>query len=356
MRFQCLVCLLLASLAYGQAAQPAPAAIDKAPEVKVRPDDPVITMNGFCAGPAQQGKACQTVITRAQFEKLTEALQPGMSLSLRLNVANSYARNLRMSAAAEKRGLDKTPAFEEEMRFARMQLLAQDLSHALQADASNTTDAELEDYYKKNESFYEQATVARIFVPRAKQIVPAREEHEDTGSADAQSAVTPKADEEAQQKAAEDAMTKVAADLRARAVNGEDPDKLQIEAYTEAGIPRTTSNTKMEKVRRATLPLRHETVMDLKSGEVSEVLSDPGGAHFIYKMISKETLALEDVKTEIRTVISSQRYRDSMKSFQGEVVFSDAYFNPPVKPATPPHQNRSGKRKKPPVQDDEDHD
>ena len=36
-------------------------------------------------------------------------------------------------------------------------------------------------------------------------------------------------------------MTKIAADLRARAVNGEDPDKLQIEAYTEAGLPGTSS-------------------------------------------------------------------------------------------------------------------
>ncbi len=338
MRFQCFVCLLLASLAYGQTA-----ATDQAPEVKVGPDDVVITMNGFCAHPAQAGKACQTVITRAQFEKLTEALQPGMPLSLRLKVANSYASNLKMSAAAEKRGLDKTPAFEEELRFARMQLLAQDLSRALQVDANNVTDADLEDYYKKNEASYEQATVARIFVPRAKQIVPA---HKDDASPPT----------EAQQKAAEEAMTKVAADLRARAVNGEDPDKLQIEAYTEAGFPRTTPNTKMEKVRRATLPPRHETVFDLKPGEVSEVFSDPAGAHFIYKMISKQTLTLEDVKTEIRTAISNQRYRDSMKAFQGDVVFSDAYFNPPGKPATPPQQVRRGKRKTPPVQDDEDHD
>jgi len=338
MRFQCFVCLLLASLAYGQTA-----ATDQAPEVKVGPDDVVITMNGFCAHPAQAGKACQTVITRAQFEKLTEALQPGMPLSLRLKVANSYASNLKMSAAAEKRGLDKTPAFEEELRFARMQLLAQDLSRALQVDANNVTDADLEDYYKKNEASYEQATVARIFVPRAKQIVPA---HKDDASPPT----------EAQQKAAEEAMTKVAADLRARAVNGEDPDKLQIEAYTEAGFPRTTPNTKMEKVRRATLPPRHETVFDLKPGEVSEVFSDPAGAHFIYKMISKQTLTLEDVKTEVRTAISNQRYRDSMKAFQGDVVFSDAYFNPPGKPAIPPQQVRRGKRKTPPVQDDEDHD
>ncbi|MGC2169789.1 MAG: hypothetical protein WA623_00220, partial [Candidatus Sulfotelmatobacter sp.] len=129
MRLQCLVYLLLASLACGQAAQPAtPSTADNASEVKVGPDDPVITVNDFCADAAQHGDACKTVITRAQFEKLTEALQPGMSLALRLRVANAYARNLRMSAAAEKRGLDKTPAFEEEMRFARMQLLAQDLT------------------------------------------------------------------------------------------------------------------------------------------------------------------------------------------------------------------------------------
>ena len=358
MRFQCLVSLLLASLAYGQAAQPtpatakaekiAPAATDKTPEVNVGPDDPVITVNGFCAHPAQPGNTCKTVITRAQFEKLTEALQPGMSLSLRLNVANAYARNLRMSAAAEKRGLDKTPAFEEEMRFAHMQLLSQDLNCALQAEANNITDADLEDYYKKNESSYEQAALARIFVPRAKQIVPAAKADAKTSAAQPTEAQE-KANEEAQKKADEEAMTKAAADLRVRAVNGEDPDKLQIEAYTEAGFPQTTPNTKMEKVRRATLPPQHETVMDLKPGEVSEVFSDPGGAHFIYKMIGKQTLTLQDVKTEIRTVISSQRYRDSTKSFQGDVVFSDAYFNPPGKPATPPQRNRKAKRNKPPA-------
>ena len=162
----CFVCLLLASLASGQAALPAtPPAVGDIPEVKVGPDDAVITVNGFCAEPAQTGTACKTVITRAQFEKLTEALQPGMSLALRLNVANAYARNLRMSATAEKRGLDKTPAFEEEMRYARMQLLAQDLTRALQAEANNVSDADLEDYYRKNQSSYEQATMARIFVP-----------------------------------------------------------------------------------------------------------------------------------------------------------------------------------------------
>jgi PPIC-type PPIASE domain len=342
MRLPCfagLVCLLLAGLAYGQEASPvtAPAAGD-VPETKVGPDDAVITVNGFCADPMQSGAACKTVITRAQFEKLIEALQPGMPASLRLKVANAYARNLRMSAAAEKRGLDKTPAFEEEMGYARMQLLAQDLSRALQEDADNISDAELADYYKKNEASYEEATLARIFVPRTKQSDAARGERGD-----------------ARTKADEEAMAGVAADLRARAVHGEDPDKLQNEAYTEAGIPRTRSNTKMEKVRRETLPPQHEAVMDLKPGDVSEVFSDPGGAHFIYKMIGKQNLTLEEARTEIRTAISGQRYRDSMKSFQGDVVFSDAYFNPPGKPVTASQRNRLGKGNKPPAPGDEGH-
>ena len=47
------------------------------------------------------------------------------------------------------------------------------LTRALQTEANNISDADLEDYYKKNEASYEQATLARIFVPRAKQIAPA---------------------------------------------------------------------------------------------------------------------------------------------------------------------------------------
>jgi hypothetical protein len=154
-----------------------------------------------------------------------------------------------------------------------------------------------------------------------------RKAHEEPGPADAHSGVTP-----------EEAMSRVAADLRARAVKGEDPDRLQIEAYAEAGIARTSANTKIEKVRRATLPPAHETVLELRPGETSQVFSDPAGAHFIYKMISKQTLPLDDVKTEIRSIISSQRYRDSTKGFQDGVVFSDSYFNPPGRLDAPPPQ------------------
>ncbi len=351
MRSQYLVCLLLAGLAYGQAAQPATppaagakaessasAAPDKAPEVKVGPDDPVITLKGFCADATQQGDACKTVITRAQFEKLAEALQPGMSPVMRRQLATAYTRMLRMSTAAEKRGLDKDPKYDEMMQFARMQILSQQLNRALQEDSGKVSDADIEDYYKKNEASYELATLARIIVPRAKQIAPSVAAPKTDEKAGGKTPVKPAAAQpptEEQRKAAAEAMTKLAADLHARAVKGEDFDKLQKEAYAAAGLPGNPPNTKMEKVRVTTLPANHHAVMDLKPGEVSEVISDPNSDHYIYKLVSKETLSLETVKTEIRGVISSQRYRDSMQGFQGNVDLNDAYFGPTRNPGMP---------------------
>lgn len=362
MRFQCLVCLLLAGLAFGQTAPPATppaagakaeqsatAAPDKAPEIKVGPDDTVITLKGFCADGTQQGDACKTLISRAQFEKLAEALQPGMAPAIRRQLATAYTRMLRMSTAAEKRGLDKQPKFDEMMQFARMQILSQVLSSALQEDSGKVTDGDIEDYYKKNEASYEQATFARIFVPRTKQIVNPVVKPKAGAQASAKTS-PPQPPTEAQKKATEEGMKKIAANLRARALEGEDPDKLQKEAYVAAGLPGNAPNTKMEKVRRTALPANHQAIMDLKPGEVSEVISDPNSGHYIYKLVSKETLSVNTVKPEIRNLISSQRYRDSMQGFQGNVDLNDAYFGPARNPAMPPPPRGA----KPPAQQGED--
>jgi bifunctional DNA-binding transcriptional regulator/antitoxin component of YhaV-PrlF toxin-antitoxin module len=352
MRSQYLACLLLAGSAFGQAAPPAtlPAAgakadqsasapADKAPEVKVGPDDTVITLKSFCSDSSQQGDACKTAITRAQFEKVADALQPGMSPAVRRQAATFYSKMLKMSAAAEKRGLDKGPTFEEKMALARMQILSQELSHSLQEDSAKVSDDDIGDYYKKNVTSYQQGSFARIFIPRAKQIKPAAVTPTASAKPGTKATVKPTVPQPptaAQQKAAEEAMTKLADALRVRAAKGEDPDKLQKEAYVAAGLPGSAPSTKMEKVRRATLPANHQAVMDLNPGDVSEVISDPNSGHYIYKLASKETLSLDTVKPEIRNLISSQRYRDNMQGFQGNVDLNDAYFGPARGPAMPP--------------------
>jgi hypothetical protein len=358
MRFQCLVCLLLASLAYGQTVPPAappvagakpeqsaPASTEPAPAPKVGPDDTVITVKGFCPDKSLPGDACKTEISRAQFEKLAEALQPNMSPAIRRNLATNYARMLKMSTEAEKRGLDKGPRFDEVLLFARMQILSQELSRALQADAGKVSDEDIAAYYKTNEASYEQATFARIFIPRSKQIVNPAE----TPKPGAKPA-TNQPPTEAQKKASEEAMDKVAKELRARAVKGEDPDALEKEAYADAGLPGSPLSTKMEKVRRTTLPANHQVVMELKVGEVSEVISDPNSGHYIYKMISKDALSLDSVKTEIKNTMTSQRYRDSMQGLQGGADLNDAYFGP-TRLRTAPPASRGAKPSDLPAED-----
>lgn len=300
MRFSYCLCLLVAHAVYGQTA----------------PEEAVITVNGFCGHAVAQSDSCRTVVTRAQFERLTEALDPDMPADLRLKVAGAYARMMRMAAAAEDRGLDQTPGFAEEMRYARLQLLSRDLDRALRQDAENIPDADLEAYFRENRASFEQATLARIFIPRLKR----------------------------GESASEDEMLRVAADLRARAAHGADPDELEREAYTAAGISGSAPRTRLENVRRATLPPSHEMAMNLAPGEVSEVLSDPDGGHFIYKMVSKRLLSLQEARADIRNELAEQRYRQATRRFSRDVVLNDEYFSSHATPHRHQRERRGAQR------------
>jgi hypothetical protein len=350
---QLLVCFLLVAFVSGQTAPPAtpaPAGQPAAPAANapdaqppvpaVGPDDVIITIKNFCADSSLTGDACKTSITKAQFEKLAEALQPNMSPAMRRQLATAYARMLTMSTEAEKRGLDKTPHFDEATHFAKMQILSQDLGKALQSDSGNVSDQDIQDYYQKNAGNFEMATFIRIFVPHTKRVeTPAATPAKKTGAADTEAKAAPKPpikklSPEEQQKAGEEAMKAEAAKLRTRLNAGEDPEKLEKAAFTAGGLPGTPPPTKMEKVRRTSLPPSHQAVMDLKEGDVSEVISDPSG-NYIYKMVSKETMTLDSAKTEIKNTISAQRYRESMQKFQNNADLNDAYFGPARGPGMP---------------------
>ena len=366
---QLLVCLMLVALVSGQTAQqtpaptPAPNATAPAPEVKVGPDDTVVTIKGFCADASLKGDACKTAITKAQFEKLADSLQPNMSPAMRRQLASAYSRMLTMSTEAEKRGLDKTPHFEEAVRFARMQILSQELGRNLQTESQNVSDTDIQDYYQKNVANYEQASFIRIFVPHTKRVVPAQGPAKPPIKAGAAKAAAPAApakikalSPEDQEKAGVEAMKKEAVSLRARLIKGEDADKLEKAAFVAAGLPGNPSPTKMDKVRRTSLPADHQVVMSLKAGDVSEVISDPSG-NYIYKVVSKDTLPMDGVKTEIKNAISSQRFRDAMQRFQGNTELNDAYFGAVRGPGMPmPPQQRGAKPPAAKPEDDDDRD
>ena len=350
MRNLWIVGFLLGTLAWGQvkpatptqAAPPAAAADDDddddkpqsppASAASVPPGAPVLTIKGVCdpptsktaarqmarrdSAPSRASKAdCQTVVTRSEFEKLASAVSPAMTPQVKRQLASAYPRLLAMAHNAERLGLDKTPRVAELQRFSRLQILAQEMVREIQEESAKVSEKAIADYYHDNSAAFEQATLERIFIPTRKRTEPLPKDKAD------ESAIN------AQQKEAEDAMTKEADELRAGAVAGEDFNKLQDEAFAGAGIKTSASTRNLDKMRRASLPPAHVTAFDLKPGEVSQVITDASG-HYIYKLDSKELLPLDAVKVEIKNKLQSENTQDAMKKIQDSFTtdMNDAYF------------------------------
>jgi hypothetical protein len=330
-----LVCLLLAAMAWGQAASSpstAPAQQPGAPAgtagnptegKEVAPDTPVITINGLCDNPPADKTAdpnCKTVITRAEFEKTMEAVQPNMPPRVRRQFATRYASALVMAQKAHDMGLDQGPKFEDRMKVMRIQVLTQMLNQSVQEKAAQISDQDIDDYYKSKSADYEEADMQRIFVPHSQQLAASKVK-------------LSAAAEKQRQKEADEVMKKEADKVRARAAAGEDFTKLQDEAYTLAALKGKAPSTKMGKVRRSGLPPTHVSVMDLKTGEISPVLSDQSG-YFIYKVGAKDVEPLDKVKDEIKGTLRTQHMQEQMKSVQESATptLDESYFGPEMPP------------------------
>lgn len=371
-----LMCLLLGTLAWGQAAQSAPAQPSPPPGTKRMTSQPpaterenaaavpdsaaVLTIEGVCEVPAQSTDAkttapenCKTVITKAQFEELANNLAPNITPQMKKQLAGILPRIMAMSKEAEKQGLENTPQYKERMKFTRMQLLAQQLQQKLQDEAAKISDADVDQYYKAHPQEFEQYSLDRLFVPRMKQMM---EPEAKTGEQDEKNK---EAAEKAKQDEGEKAMTKLAEDLRARAASGEDFLKLQKEAFEAAGMKIESPTVTLPNVRRSGLPPAHAAVFNLKPGEVSQVLSDSGG-HYIYKMTSKTEMPLEQGKAEIHTRMQNERMKEEMEKLNNsfkvktnETYFGEGGANPMAPrsmrpgPGAPP-AGRSGAAQNPP--------
>jgi len=309
-----LVGVLIAAIAWTQLHSAAPAAPtvlsasgkqdknghEAAPADGVAPDTAVITIKGLCAAPpagsATPTAGCETVITRAQFDELAEVLHMAKGSETWHQLANSYPQILVMAREAEHRGVEKQPRFQERLRFARLQILSQELIRELREESARVPEKDIADYYQEHSSEFEQVSLERIVIPNQ----PQRElkPGEPGGNT------------------TEDAMTKEAELLRARAAQGESFTKLQKEAYDFAGLSGDSEpNPSLGKMRRRGLPLTHASVFDLKVGDVSAVISDTTG-HYIYKVDAREIAPLESVKQEIGGTLRQQRTESVVQAIQ----------------------------------------
>lgn len=263
----------------------------------VAENTPVITIPGICENSAAKPADCKLVVTRAQFEKLVTSLTGGRQTpeqvppQVRRQFAVQYARLLTFATEAEKQGLDKDPATQELLRFARMQALAQEFTHVLQAKAKPTPQ-EVQKYYQDNQSKFQKLTLERIVVPN-------------------------KPGAKAKPGATND-LKKVAEDLRQRAASGADFKTLQSEAYSKAGM-QNPPETKLVVQPQAVPPSQH-AVLQLKPGEVSQVIDDFNG-FYIYKLDSQQQVPFSQVQTQIETALGQQKVQQEMEHM--------------LKPATP---------------------
>ncbi len=291
--------------------QPEPMAVPS----PVAPESPVLTIQGLCAAPEPDARtaapSCKTVVTRAQFERLADAVQPEAAPEAKRQLATAYAQFLVMAREAHQRGLDKKPRFGERLAFARLQILSQELIRQIQEDAARVPEKDIELYYQAHLGDFEEVSVERIVIPNQK--TPKTQQNEEGIG---------------QAKDAADVMTKEAKALRVRAAAGEEFSKLQREAYGIAGASGPNSpNPSLGKLRRRGLPPAHASVFELRSGQVSQVLSDATG-HYIYKIDSREIVPLDAVKQEISNALRQQRMQKTIEGIQQPFTteVNHAYF------------------------------
>src|SRR5947209_16266553 len=305
------------------------------PAASVPATQPVITMHGECADEqigSTDTSTCTTVLTKEQFEKLLEAInsnnQP-IPPQMRRNLAQALVGLMTFAQAAEKAGIANDPKFEEIMRVVRMRTLQDMYQRSIEQKSRNSSPQEIEAYYNQNSGKYVEVKLGRIFIPKTNATAPATQ---DKG--------------EFEKKAEQ-----VADDMRARALKGEDLEKLQHEAYTTLGLTTPAPSSDAGTRRKGMMmPQEEEEIFALKPGEFSKVEKEPTG-FIIYKIVSKQTVPLDQVKDEIGRELVRQKMETQVKAVTESVHtdYNDQYFGPaPASPATPGAGN-AGAQPKPPA-------
>jgi hypothetical protein len=278
---------------------------------------PVITAKGPCPKTAATSKVksdCKVTLGREEFEALVNSLDPKMVKGERQVLAGTYGKALALAMEATRRGLDRDPRLQAQIKYSRLILLANAMSKELYKDALASPEQEAEKYYETHKSLFERFTFDRIYIPLEKQ--PASPEQASVAVASAEGT-------ELKQKE----MKQLAEKLYARAVAGEDFDKLQKEAFKAAEMP-TEANIKVEDLRRGDLSETQNVIFDLQPGKISLLLTDQTG-YFIYKLLSRTVPPFETVKPQVTVRMQNDKSATGIRNIEkmSEAHVNGAYFD-----------------------------
>jgi hypothetical protein len=123
------------------------------------------------------------------------------------------------------------------------------------------------------------------------------------------------------------------AEVRTRALAGEDLNQLQLDAYQHLHIQATPPPVNVLTLRRAGLQGDEARLFDLNAGEISAVLDLPA-AFAVIKLESKDAMPIQSVRPEIEAELR----RDGLQSEVGKrtrkisAQFNLQYFDMPSQP------------------------
>ena len=325
-----LILILVMSAALAQsAAQKGPAAASarlaasaasggKLGKKMVAPTDPVITIRGLCASsaeskPASGVGACKTVVSRRDFEgflKSVNATAGDVEPSDYLKVAQSYFGLLLYSESGQKAGVDKDPRFQQVLESTRLRALGDMYRVHMTEQAQHIPDQEIEAYYKKNISDYEEVDLDRFQIPKNN--------------------MSNLSDADYRAKAKQ-----LAEDLHARAVKGEDIAKLEKEAVNALGL-KDSPNIEIGVRQGQFKDEQDKAIFALRQGEVTPVM-DAAGLWMFFRRTNRETLPLALVKNEIRGMLYQNKTVGPEKALHDavHVDYNEAYFSAPPNTANP---------------------
>ena len=311
-------------------AQASPSPLKPDPPVDsalaVKDTEPVITVRGLCADEAGRkshpANSCSKQITRREFERLMNALNPGgqsISLNGRQNLAQAYVEALAFSDAARKAGTEDTEEFREVMFWVRLRTIADLYRRNLQEKYRTPGPEEIDSYYRQHLDSFERVHLLRILVPRENFSGGDKNEFDKKALAAAQAA-------------------------RTRAVNGEAMEQIQKDVYAGLGLEQPPATDLGSYQRADFLEKEAADVFSLQPGEVSPLETEIK-SYVIYKVASKETLKEAQVKADIIREIAQQKYRDALKAVMdsAHADFNEQYFGtmtpkPPIEPPALPRR------------------
>jgi len=271
-------------------------------------DDPVLLIHGVCGHAKHvplKADDCTVAISRRQFECVMNILSPGVRVSpgVMNRIATTYAELLAFDRAARELEMDNSLEYQETVRWLQVNALADLLHRRLEKESGTVSDAEIEAYYREQLPQFEEVKLQRLVLPKNNFAV------------------------DGQQKFEHDAQ-RIAAELRERAADGEDLERLQKEGYAALGFSGAPPVTDVGNRRKANVPSEvRDEVFSLRPGEVSNVKNETY-SFVIYKVEARRRIPEKEIREEITRDVAKEKLERAVKAIIGNIrtELNEKYF------------------------------